>query len=665
MNSMYTNPIKKHGDFADPFVLRYQGRYYLYCTNPGVKCWTSTDLLNWQYEGTVVPEDEFPGLVPFAPEVVYENGCFYMYTSPHGLGHYVLKRESPLGPFRKVTPNIGHSIDFSVFLDEDGRRYAYWADDEGILGCEMPTPTSFGEPRLVGAYLYGWTEGPFVVKKDGIYHLTYTGNHFLSKGYRVCEGLSERPLGPYTDNERSPLLVRAEGGVVGLGHSSTVLAPDLTSHYIFYHNLNADKSRDLNMERVLLERDGSYVLGSAAYAMPEPCAPDYASDTPDESRWTITRGRATSGGFAARLNDALPARGAAEINLRCTGGDWGIALESEGDKAGIRVCAADGAVIAEINGKEMRGTPSDARCVPDAFHCVRLEWSDGLIIHIDNLLAATLPAPCGQTRLSCWCEGAAQIGYHAYAACGGQPPFPDEAWLPHLAQWRQLVRSEGNYSLIVAPEEGRPCEVTVNGSPVNAREERGTRLARVKLPLNKGLNDIALSGAAALAVYPAPEDADGFYRIESLGPEAKRCAGEPWDDAALDVRLELRDKCEGWEAGVLLRASQLAEGGEGNDPVLGRNFMLGYSVRVSCGRLSLWKHRYDARRLAEAPLDDSDVYCLRIDCVLNRICVSVNGHAALDFTDALPVMTGRAGVQAKGCVINVAELTCKAAERID
>ena len=47
----YQNPIQKHGDFADPFVLRFNGRYYLYCTNPGVRCWQSDDLLHWTLIG--------------------------------------------------------------------------------------------------------------------------------------------------------------------------------------------------------------------------------------------------------------------------------------------------------------------------------------------------------------------------------------------------------------------------------------------------------------------------------------------------------------------------------------------------------------------------------------------------------------------------------------
>lgn len=266
----YQNPIQKHGDFADPFVLRFNGRYYLYCTNPGVRCWQSDDLLRWTMMGEVVPEDEFPGLVPFAPEVVYENGWFYMYTSPHGLGHYVLRSDSPLGPFRKITPNIGHAIDFSIFIDDDGAWYAYWADDRGILGCRMVSPTEFGTPQYIGAYLHGWTEGPFVVKRDGMYHLTYTGNHFLSKGYRIHGTSAAHPLGPFTDYDHNPLAVRTEGAVVGLGHSSTVGGPDLMSDWTFYHNLNPDKTRDLDLDRVLFHGSDSFLLGPTTAPMPAP-----------------------------------------------------------------------------------------------------------------------------------------------------------------------------------------------------------------------------------------------------------------------------------------------------------------------------------------------------------------------------------------------------------
>ena len=44
--------------------------------------------------------------------------------------------------------------------------------DEGIWGCEMTGPAGFGEPVLTGAFLHGWTEGPLVRKRGGVYYMT-------------------------------------------------------------------------------------------------------------------------------------------------------------------------------------------------------------------------------------------------------------------------------------------------------------------------------------------------------------------------------------------------------------------------------------------------------------------------------------------------------------
>ncbi len=98
--------------------------------------------------------------MPFAPEVVYANGAFFMYTSPSGHGHFVLRSDSPTGPFVPISPNVGHAIDGNVLIDDDGRWYFYWAGDEGIWGCEMTSPTEFGEPVFTGIHMNGWTEVP-------------------------------------------------------------------------------------------------------------------------------------------------------------------------------------------------------------------------------------------------------------------------------------------------------------------------------------------------------------------------------------------------------------------------------------------------------------------------------------------------------------------------
>ena len=87
----------------------------------------------------------------------------------------------------------------------------------------MDGPDAFGEPVNTGAYLHGWTEGPMVLKVDGLYYMTYTGNHYLSPGYRICAAVSEHPQGPYRECANNPILVHTTGKNIGLGHSSTCL----------------------------------------------------------------------------------------------------------------------------------------------------------------------------------------------------------------------------------------------------------------------------------------------------------------------------------------------------------------------------------------------------------------------------------------------------------
>jgi beta-xylosidase len=175
----WTNPFTLSGQWSaygvgDPFVMRYKGVYYLYVStkdnNVGVKCFSSRDLINWT-DAVMCSTDEITKGA-YAPEVVYWNGKFYMYTSPAGNGHYVLSGDSPTGPFTVITSNVGRSIDGSVFINDDGNWYFYHASGSGILGCTMSSPTTFGSDVNVGACMgNNWTEGPGVIKRNGVYYL--------------------------------------------------------------------------------------------------------------------------------------------------------------------------------------------------------------------------------------------------------------------------------------------------------------------------------------------------------------------------------------------------------------------------------------------------------------------------------------------------------------
>lgn len=667
----YQNPIQKHGDFADPFVLRFNGRYYLYCTNPGVRCWQSDDLLHWTMMGEVVPEDEFPGLVPFAPEVVYENGWFYMYTSPHGLGHYVLRSDSPLGPFRKITPNIGHAIDFSIFIDDDGAWYAYWADDRGILGCRMVSPTEFGTPQYIGAYLHGWTEGPFVVKRDGLYHLTYTGNHFLSKGYRIHGASAAHPLGPFTDYAHNPLAIRTEGTVVGLGHSSTVCGPDLVSDWMFYHNLNPDKTRDLDLDRVLFHGSDSFLLGPTSAPMSAPKRPDYqdlfTAEAGEEWRtetgnWHAENGFRMSGGaIRAICAHALPEHGAAELHIAATSKGteaYGLFLAGQTlsicRKANqIRLLDADGTARWEM------ALPEGFR--HDALHSIMLRWDKNSTVHLDHLLLHGLTLSLPETHIGYFADGAARFGSVTISGVTDLLCVPTQTLVPAISAFSLAVPADGAYLCTLYGQSDVPARLYVDGEEIMPQCQT-SGITTFRLTCSTGLHNVQLSRVEDCRIR--------FDPLDIAQEEALTASIERWDkqtgklrfsDAEIHAHLCPRECGDGWEAGILLRAQNLADGGEGSDKQLGTNFFVGYRVAVCNEQVRLYKHSYDEVLLASAPFPVQPEYDLTVRCIADTITVSSGGTELLSYVDTDPIMTGCAGFHSRACDLggSVLELCTK------
>src|SRR5216110_2018872 len=82
---VYSNPIlgdPGHVDreIADPFVLKWNGEYYLYSSGDPILAWHSSDLVHWDSIGQVLSASSAPEAWNqadvWAPEVVYRNGKF-------------------------------------------------------------------------------------------------------------------------------------------------------------------------------------------------------------------------------------------------------------------------------------------------------------------------------------------------------------------------------------------------------------------------------------------------------------------------------------------------------------------------------------------------------------------------------------------------------------
>ena len=669
----YCNPIQKQGDFADPFVLRCNGRYYLYATNPDIRCWSSENLVDWRPEGAVIGAKTFPGLVPFAPEVVYHNGFFYMYTSPSGQGHYVLRSSSPTGPFQKITGNVGHNIDGSVLIDEDGQWYFYWAADSGILGCRMPSPDKFGEAVSTGAYLHGWTEGPMVVKKDGLYYMTFTGNHYLSAGYRVHAAVSERPLGPYRACENNPILVHTAGRNIGLGHSSTVLGPDLQHWYIVYHNMNPDRTRDLNIDVLAMEKGRVHAAGPSRTPQPVPAAPLWRADPREadfSGKWTVTEGLWEKSGaffvsrgnaFCGTARQTLPCPGDLECSFRAAAGRYGIRLGA----GRLQFLPQENTVsLLDAGGRVQAQAALPAGYRHEALHCVRLHCgAQGLQVHIDAW------RPFGPQ--AGWAEGDA-AGLYAQggtlaAGCvvisdAAKAPAPVYEPLPCEISARETVALDlpetqaYHLTLLAGSVDAPRAQLTClcEGRQLLCRPSACTGdCADYILTLPRGRHILELQFEAGvhmprrLLIYRTGRLAhalEGTLRFP--GAVGKSTLDMP-AVSACSARLAFAGKAapQG-EIGLLLRADELACGGEGSDERLGADFLIGYSAAWKQGRLVLSRHRFDRCELASVPVP----VCRSIEAkaVLNEIQVFCNDapEPVIRFRDTQPILWGRVGARA-------------------
>ncbi len=249
----YINPVIEG---ADPFLLYYDGKYYHYATDApdGFVVHSSKDLVEWKNEGYClkVGEDVMGDKWFWAPEVKDYNGKFYMvYVANEHLAVAVSDR--PTGPFTCPTKkwlSERNAIDGSFFIDDDGKIYLYYVRFDGgnvIYGAPMKDMFTLDEekekelirPALPWEMVAGSVaEGPFMLKHNGKYYLTYTANDYQSPDYAVGYAVCDMPLGNFVRYECNPIL-KKDYVQVGTGHHSFTTARDGKSMLIVYHVHNS------------------------------------------------------------------------------------------------------------------------------------------------------------------------------------------------------------------------------------------------------------------------------------------------------------------------------------------------------------------------------------------------------------------------------------------
>lgn len=388
---------------GDPFVMRFNGMYYLYVSTKGgvegVRGWKSTDMLHWeqcQAEGLqkgFVAEDP-PLIHAYAPEVWHFNGKFYMVTSPDDNGHYTYVADNPEGPFTRITDNYHMVIDGTIFIDDDESFYFLSARHDGLQIHTMSSldaapdgkeillkNTTIQQPSRT------WTEGPMIIKRNGVYFLTYTGPEVQSPSYRVLyntelDGANLAGENAFGGKAETPLLISTEDGFSGLGHSSTVLGPDMDSYYLVYHNLHEVTPtgacwRGLNIDRLLFNGTQMSIDGSHTDSI-APTMPTVTNLTVNGDNKVALSSTSTGKMFTAEFNFTgdkvkTTVSYADENNYAYVAVDYSAhAITLNQVKGGVTNRIAQGTLKNDFD--------------PTVIHAVRVSYADGVAdVYFDNM----------------------------------------------------------------------------------------------------------------------------------------------------------------------------------------------------------------------------------------------------------------------------------------
>jgi beta-xylosidase len=185
--------------------------------------------------------------------------------------------KSPLGPFIPQGGFLFEStIDGHIYFEGD-KMYIYyvtWREGHtyGIWGCEMKddyrVPDLQTERCLIvpdkpyEQNMGNVTEGPYMLKRDGVYYLTYSGCGYESEKYCVCYATSSSPLGEFVKYKNNPILIGDGVNASGTGHHCFVESPE-GELLIVYHRHNKPgvvQPRDTCIGRARFVRQGGEIV---------------------------------------------------------------------------------------------------------------------------------------------------------------------------------------------------------------------------------------------------------------------------------------------------------------------------------------------------------------------------------------------------------------------
>ena len=326
----YTNPITRDTAIAmrDHCIIKVGKQWF--CTgtslpvwtgpNPGVRLLVSDDLINWRQHSWIIDASKLPPDCPYngrfwAPEIHHIQNKYWLTVNsgkvteedPKGMkthSIWLFSSDEVTGPYKLVNGPLTsqYNNDATLFEDDDGQTYLYCSGN-GLFQAKIELPSGkiigkiqkFLDKREPGypEWMVGGIEGPFVIKKDGIYFMFFST---WTRGYEVGLLKSKTPLGPWELTSREPIFgtrkkgyrpeLAIEGGYANLkfqdsedpycetGHNVIFEGPDgklwSSCHYLIYDkhpfpycpDLEPwEKTPQLGIEPVYYKNEMFYIKG--------------------------------------------------------------------------------------------------------------------------------------------------------------------------------------------------------------------------------------------------------------------------------------------------------------------------------------------------------------------------------------------------------------------
>ena len=303
ISKTFTNPL---GKGADPYILKYDGKYYSVIGIKGGFAVTESRFLTKperRAQVWVVP-DTLKLYNFWAPELHHIDGKWYIYfaasetpgTPYNGQRTRVLESDTPLGEYTyKGTVYTGFdpdrekdnlwAIDMTVVMVGD-KKYAVWSGwdklyshhnvDQQLMIAEMINPWTLGTPVQLSSPELEWEqgdhiklqEGPQVLYHDGDVFILYSTRGSWTEYYKIGQLRLKRgadPLDPESWIKSPQPVFQGTPTVYGVGHASMTTSPDDREYWIYYHSKKTPEdgwsNREVYLQKFTFDCNGNPVFG--------------------------------------------------------------------------------------------------------------------------------------------------------------------------------------------------------------------------------------------------------------------------------------------------------------------------------------------------------------------------------------------------------------------